>query len=376
MLECENVTMSGLSGGSWSKLCSQVGVDGNDISVNLNVPNNRYVSINNEFKWDEKNENQQSNEYITYIKSLLTLPSQTCLLDIHGSKQLLTIYTSRINLTGTTDAIIVLKDNNETESTMNDLPSRLLASRSLVIIELKKEKIEEKHRTQAKAELLAADLTGMLCRPICLLSNLDNYYELFWLSQLKFYSCKLEAGAALAVINAVLQELTEEKNTRLGNLDIFNRDKIRSIIKMLPGIKEEQSPPKRQKTENNNDNDNNDDDGAGNVGSNISSSSIPFSFTTNNNNNNTFDDTDVNDSIRIVRRLPGEEGGLEQYMSAEESDYYFNRFARQLFRNTFPSLLPNHIQATINYRNNNINNHNTSSSSIPFSSTPAYGMYA
>lgn len=95
----QDLTMSGLSGGTWSKLCTAVGIDANDVEVKCTLPPNR-VKECEEFKWDTRNENQQNKEYMEFIQPLFNIPINIHLIDIHRSKQFLSVFTAMVNVKG------------------------------------------------------------------------------------------------------------------------------------------------------------------------------------------------------------------------------------------------------------------------------------
>lgn len=95
-------------------------------------------------------------------------------------------------IVGTSDVIFAIGDVGEDAPSIQELPPRKLAARALVIIELKKGNITEQNRYQAQAQLISADLAGELCCPVSVLTNLGNYWEVFWIQELKIYSCKLK----------------------------------------------------------------------------------------------------------------------------------------------------------------------------------------
>ena len=91
--------MSGLSGGTWSRLCAAVGIDANDIEVKCAIPANRQKEVK-EFKWDARNENQQNKEYVEFLQPVISIPTNIYLIDIHRSKQFLSVFTAIVNVKG------------------------------------------------------------------------------------------------------------------------------------------------------------------------------------------------------------------------------------------------------------------------------------
>jgi hypothetical protein len=114
------------------------------------------------------------------------------LLSVTGYEAVLHYHAIR----GNTDAAIV---------TLASLKTEMYNTGLCILFELKK-KVEEQHIYQALCQLVLANVLSSSKRPVVVLTDLVERWQLFWLSGRTVYSAVMARGSAVAVINMCVQQ--------------------------------------------------------------------------------------------------------------------------------------------------------------------------
>jgi hypothetical protein len=128
-------------------------------------------------------------DYLTWLQAG-TINKQ--LLSVTGYEGALHYHTIR----GNTDAAIVMRSSLKA----------LMANTGLCILFELKIKVEERHIYQALCQLVLANVLSSSQRPVVVLTNLVDHWQLFWLAGRTVYSAVMSRHSAVAVINMCLQQ--------------------------------------------------------------------------------------------------------------------------------------------------------------------------
>lgn len=166
-----SVNLSEVTATRWEGIAQRVGLAStlHDSSVPVST---RTIDA---FGWDVSHESAQADRYIPYLRKIVRFPGGRDLewIRADGERTLLSVSSERplVNLQGTCDAAIVTR----------------LARRSLdfsagivAVFELKKV-VESRHLFQAKAQVLAANIRCPDYRPFGVLTDLNDYWSVFYL---------------------------------------------------------------------------------------------------------------------------------------------------------------------------------------------------